>query len=186
MTLRRGFSAEQDAETASASLLTIQLAAHSVRRDRKRPPAFWRAPSPWKRSLPLPRGRLSTPLRSRHVRQFAPKRAETDGRKQAVTLSSLEPRTQYRFVATLLMTSREVPTDELLYSTDVASVIDVRDGLITRHQTFPSRDGADVAYDDERSGSTARTLPLRGLRAELWAMFCAGPGDKCLAACRFA
>ncbi len=65
--------------------------------------------------------------------QFAAKHAETDGRKQAVALSSLEPRTRNRFVATLLMTSREVATDELVYSMDVGAVIDVRDGLITRN-----------------------------------------------------
>jgi ketosteroid isomerase-like protein len=81
------------------------------------------------------------------VRQFAAKHAETDGRKQAVTLLSLEPRTPNRFVATLLMTNREVETDELLYSMDVGSVIEVRDGLITRNQVFPSPDEATAAAD---------------------------------------
>jgi ketosteroid isomerase-like protein len=81
------------------------------------------------------------------VRQFAAKHAETDGRKQAVTLLSLEPRTPNRFVATLLMTNREVETDELLYSMDVGSVIEVRDGLITRNQIFPSPDEATAAAD---------------------------------------
>src|SRR3954467_13332085 len=61
------------------------------------------------------------------ARQFAAKHAETDGRKQAMPLTSLEPRTRNRFVATLLMTSREVATDELLYSMDVGEVIEVRD-----------------------------------------------------------
>jgi ketosteroid isomerase-like protein len=81
------------------------------------------------------------------ARQFAAKHAETDGLKQAVTLTSLEPRTQNRFVATLLMTSREVATDEMLYSMDVGSVIEVRDGLITRHQVFPSPDEATAAAE---------------------------------------
>ena len=44
------------------------------------------------------------------ARQFAAKHVETDGRKQAVTLTSLEPRTRHRFVATLLMKSREIAT----------------------------------------------------------------------------
>jgi len=55
------------------------------------------------------------------ARQFAAKHREADGRKQAVTLTSLEPRTRNRFVATLVMTNREVATDELLYSMDVGS-----------------------------------------------------------------
>jgi ketosteroid isomerase-like protein len=82
------------------------------------------------------------------ARRFAVKHAETDGRKQAVTLISLEPRTRNRFVATLLMTSREVATDELLYSMEVGSVIEVRDGLITRNQVFPSPDEATAAADE--------------------------------------
>ena len=81
------------------------------------------------------------------VRQVAAKHAETDGRKQAVTLTSLEPRTGNRFVATLLMTSREVATDELLYSIDVGGVIEVRDGLITRNQVFPSPEEAIAAAE---------------------------------------
>jgi ketosteroid isomerase-like protein len=76
------------------------------------------------------------------ARQFAAKHAEIDGRKQSVTLTSLEARTPDRFVATLLMSNREIATDELLYSMDVGSVIVVRDGLITRHQVFPSPDEA--------------------------------------------
>lgn len=72
------------------------------------------------------------------VRQFAAKHAEIDGRKQSVTLTSLEPRMQNRFVATLQMTSREVSTNDLLYSMDVGGVIELRDGLITRNQVFPS------------------------------------------------
>ena len=79
------------------------------------------------------------------ARQFAAKHAETDGRKQAVTLTSLDARTRHRFVATLLMTNREVATDELLYSMDVGGVIEVRDGLITRNQVFPSPDEAIAA-----------------------------------------
>ena len=81
------------------------------------------------------------------ARQFAAKHAEIDGRKQAVTLTSLEPRTQNRFVATLVMTSREVATDELLYSMDVGGVIEVRDGLITRNQVFPSPEEAAAAAE---------------------------------------
>jgi ketosteroid isomerase-like protein len=81
------------------------------------------------------------------ARQFAAKHREADGRKQAVTLTSLEPRTRNRFVATLLMTNREVATDELLYSMDVGSVIEVRDGLISRNQVFPSPDEATAAAE---------------------------------------
>jgi hypothetical protein len=81
------------------------------------------------------------------ARQFAAKHAETDGRKQAVTLTWLEPRTRSRFVATLMMTSREVATDELLYSMDVGGVIEVRDGLITRNQVFPSPEEAAAAAE---------------------------------------
>ena len=79
------------------------------------------------------------------ARQFAAKHAETDGRKQAVAVTSLEARTGNRFVATLEMTNREVATDELLYSMDVGGVIEVRDGLITRNQVFPSPDEAAAA-----------------------------------------
>jgi ketosteroid isomerase-like protein len=84
------------------------------------------------------------------ARQFAAKHAEADGRKQAVTLTSLVPRPQNRFVATLLMTSREVATDEVLYSMDVGGVIEVRDGLITRNQVFPSPEEAAAAEQAER------------------------------------
>jgi ketosteroid isomerase-like protein len=76
------------------------------------------------------------------ARQFAAKHAEIDGRKQSVALTSLEARTPDRFVATLLMSSREIATDELLYSMDVGGVIEVRDGLIARNQVFPSPDEA--------------------------------------------
>jgi ketosteroid isomerase-like protein len=82
------------------------------------------------------------------ARQFAAKHLETDGRKQAVTLTSLEARTRNRFVAALEMTSHEVATDELLYSMDVGSVFEVRDGLITRNQAFPSPDEAAAAASD--------------------------------------
>jgi ketosteroid isomerase-like protein len=79
------------------------------------------------------------------ARQFAAKHAETDGEKRSVTLTSLEARTPNRFVATLEMTNREIATDELMYSMDVGSVIEVRDGLITRNQVFPSPDEAAAA-----------------------------------------
>jgi ketosteroid isomerase-like protein len=79
------------------------------------------------------------------ARQFATKHAEADGQKRSVTLTALEARTPDRFVATLLMSNREIATDELLYSMDVGSVIEVRDGLITRHQVFPSPDEAAAA-----------------------------------------
>ena len=79
------------------------------------------------------------------ARQFAATHAEADGQKRSVTLTALEARTPNRFVATLLMSNREIATDELLYSMDVGSVIEVRDGLITRHQVFPSPDEAATA-----------------------------------------
>ena len=50
-----------------------------------------------------------------------------------------------RFVATLGMTNREVASDELLYSMEVGSVFEVRDGLITRHGVFPSPEEAAAA-----------------------------------------
>jgi ketosteroid isomerase-like protein len=81
------------------------------------------------------------------VREFAAKHAEIDGQKQAVTLTSLETRSRNRFVATLLMTNREVATDELLYAMDVGGVIEVHDGLITRNQVFPSPDEATAAAE---------------------------------------
>jgi ketosteroid isomerase-like protein len=81
------------------------------------------------------------------ARQFAAKHAEADGRKQAVALSSLVPHTQGRFVATLLMTNREVATDELLYSMEVGGMIEVRDGVVTRNQVFPSPDEAAAAVE---------------------------------------
>src|SRR5215211_2434349 len=79
------------------------------------------------------------------ARQFAGKHAETDGQKRSVSLTSLEARTPGRFVATLVMSNREIATDELLYSMDVGAVIEVRDGLITRNQVFPSPDEAAAA-----------------------------------------
>ena len=45
------------------------------------------------------------------------------------------------------MTSREVATDELLYSMDVGGVIEVCDGLITRNQVFPSPEAAVAAAE---------------------------------------
>jgi len=79
------------------------------------------------------------------ARQFAAKHAEIDGRKRAVALSSLEARTPDRFVATLVMTSREVATGDLLYSMDVGGIFEVRDGLIARNQVFPSPEEAAAA-----------------------------------------
>ena len=79
------------------------------------------------------------------ARQFAAKHAEIDGRKQSVTLTSLEARAPERFVATLRMSNREIATDELLYSMDVGGVIEVRDGLIARNRVFPSPDEASDA-----------------------------------------
>jgi ketosteroid isomerase-like protein len=83
------------------------------------------------------------------ARQFAAKHAEIDGRKQSATLTSLEARTPDRFVATLVLSSREIATDELLYSMDVGGVIEVRDGLITRNQVFPSPDEAAAAAAEQ-------------------------------------
>jgi ketosteroid isomerase-like protein len=79
------------------------------------------------------------------ARQFAAKHAETDGQKRSVTLDSLEARAPDRFLATLEMTNREVETDELLYSLDVGSIFDLRDGLIVHHRVFPSADEAAAA-----------------------------------------
>jgi ketosteroid isomerase-like protein len=70
--------------------------------------------------------------------QFAAKHAESDGQKRSVRLTSLEARTPDRVLATLEMTNREVATDELLYSLDVGSIFEVRDGLIVRQRVFPS------------------------------------------------
>jgi ketosteroid isomerase-like protein len=93
--------------------------------------------------IELPDGRI---LRGKEgARQFAAKHAEVDGQKRAVALSSLEARTPDRFLATLVMSNREIATGELLYSMDVGSVIDVRDGLIARHQVFPSPEEAAAA-----------------------------------------
>ena len=79
------------------------------------------------------------------ARQFAAKHAEIDGRKQSVRITSLEARTPTRWVVTLVMTSHEVATDELLYSMDVGGVIDVSDELITRNRIFPSPEEAAAA-----------------------------------------
>jgi ketosteroid isomerase-like protein len=79
------------------------------------------------------------------ARSFAAKHAETDGRKQSVTLTSVDAAPRGRFVATLVMTSREVATNEILYSMDVGGVFEVRDGLIARNQVFPSPDEAAAA-----------------------------------------
>jgi hypothetical protein len=51
---------------------------------------------------------------------------------KSVTLTSVEPRSPSRLVATLVMTSREVATYELVYSMDVGFAFAVRDGLVTR------------------------------------------------------
>jgi ketosteroid isomerase-like protein len=82
------------------------------------------------------------------ARQFAAKHAETDGQKRTVKLTSLEARSPSRFVATLEMSNREIATDELMYSMDVGSVIEVHDGLIKRNQVFPSPDEAAAAASD--------------------------------------
>jgi ketosteroid isomerase-like protein len=82
------------------------------------------------------------------ARQFAAKHAETDGQKRSVELTSLEAQSPSRFVATLEMSNREIATDELMYSMDVGSVIEVHDGLITRNQVFPSPDEAAAAASD--------------------------------------
>ena len=79
------------------------------------------------------------------ARQFAAKHAEIDGRKQSVTLTSLDGRAPDCFVATLVMSNREIATDELLYSMDVGGVIEVGDGLITRNRVFPSPEEAAAA-----------------------------------------
>lgn len=88
------------------------------------------------------------------ARRFADKHVESDGRKQAVVLTSLEPRPGGRFLATLVMTSREVATDELLYSMEVGGVFELRDGLIRRNQVFPSPDEARAA-----AGQAERSSP---------------------------
>ena len=79
------------------------------------------------------------------ARRFAAKHAETDGQKRSVALASLDARTQNRFVATLVMTNRELAADQLLYSMDVGAVFEVRDGLVARNQVFPSPDEAAAA-----------------------------------------
>src|SRR3954468_6233775 len=81
------------------------------------------------------------------ARQFAAKQAVIDGRQQAVALSGLEARSPNRFVATLVMTSREVATGDLLYSMDVGGILEVRDGLIARNQVFPSPEEAAAAAE---------------------------------------
>jgi ketosteroid isomerase-like protein len=93
--------------------------------------------------IELPDGRV---LKGKDgARQFAAKHAEADGQRRSVTLTALEARMPDRFVATLVMSNREIATDELLYSMDVGSVIEVRHGLITRHRVFPSPDEAAAA-----------------------------------------
>jgi ketosteroid isomerase-like protein len=81
------------------------------------------------------------------ARKFAAKHAETDGEKRSVTLTSLDPRASDRFVATLEMSNKDLEADEQLYSMDVGSVFEVRDGLIARNQVFPSPDEAAAAAD---------------------------------------
>ena len=72
------------------------------------------------------------------ARQFAAKHGEIDGRKQSVRLTALEAHGQDRFVATLEMSSREIASDEVLYSMDVGSVFEVRDELVARNRVFAS------------------------------------------------
>jgi ketosteroid isomerase-like protein len=79
------------------------------------------------------------------ARQFAAKHAETDGQKRSVELTSIEARGSDRFVATLVMSNREIATDELMYSMDVGAVFEVRDGLIARNHVFPSAEEAAAA-----------------------------------------
>lgn len=79
------------------------------------------------------------------ARAFAAKHAETDGRKQDVVVTAIEERTPGRLLLTLDMSSREVATDELLYTMAVGSLIDVRDGLVTSHRVFPSPGEAQIA-----------------------------------------
>jgi hypothetical protein len=76
------------------------------------------------------------------ARAFAAKHAVADGQKRSVRLTSLEARTPDRYLATLEMTNLEVETDELLYSMDVGSIFDLRDGLVAHHRVFPSADQA--------------------------------------------
>ena len=93
--------------------------------------------------IELPSGRV---LRGKEgAREFAAKHAEADGQKRAVALTSLDAHTHDRFVATLVMTNRDLAADELLYSMDVGAVIEVRDGLVTSNRVFPSADEAVVA-----------------------------------------
>lgn len=97
--------------------------------------------------IELPGGAI---LRGREgARAFAAKHAELDGRKQSVGLASIERRSPDEFVLTLVMSSREVTTDELLYSMDVGSVIEIHDGLITRHRVFPSPEEAAAAAQSD-------------------------------------
>jgi limonene-1,2-epoxide hydrolase len=79
------------------------------------------------------------------ARQFAGKHAEIDGRIQSVRLISLDAAPGGQFVARLVMTSREVATDEVLYSMDVGGVFEVHDGLVTRNRVFPSPEEAAAA-----------------------------------------
>jgi len=76
---------------------------------------------------------------------FAAKHAQLDGRKQSVTLASIERLSPEEFVLTLVMSSREIATDELLYSMDVGGVIEIHNGLITRNRVFPSPEEAAAA-----------------------------------------
>lgn len=80
---------------------------------------------------------------------FAAKHAQLDGRKQSVTLASIEPLSPEEFVLTLVMSSREIATDELLYSMDVGSVMEIHHGLITRHRVFPSPEEAAAAAQSD-------------------------------------
>src|SRR5215217_9488830 len=95
--------------------------------------------------IELPDGRVL--MGKEGARQFAAKQAVIDGRQQTVALSGLEARAPNQFVATLVMTSREVATDELLYSMDVGGILEVRDGLIARNQVFPSPEEAAAAAE---------------------------------------
>lgn len=83
------------------------------------------------------------------ARAFAAKHADVDGRKQSVTLASIERLSPDELILTLVMSSREVTTGELLFSMDVGSVIEVHNELITRHRVFPSPEEAAAAAQSD-------------------------------------
>jgi hypothetical protein len=109
----------------------------------------------------LPNG---TELRGKEgARQFAAKHAETDGKKQSVALTSLDALTEDRFLATLVMTNRDVAAAELLYSMDVGGVIEVRDGLCYEQPglSFARRGCCRSAADRTLRDFASRRVALR-------------------------